>query len=107
DRGSGESLAQGEPDENAALARAVLAGNAGGIERSLVLLNAGAALYVAGVSGSIQAGVRDAGDALDSGAAGQLLERYVERTQSLAPARACASTTWCRPPATPPRTASA
>ena len=83
---SGAALAQGDPDENAALTRAVLAGKANGVERSLVVLNAGAALYVAGVSGSIQAGVGDASDALDSGAAADLLERYVARTQALAPA---------------------
>src|SRR5438477_7184 len=83
---SGDALAQGDPDENAALTRAVLAGKANGVERSLVVLNAGAALYVAGVSGSIQAGVGDASDALDSGAAADLLERYVARTQALAPA---------------------
>jgi anthranilate phosphoribosyltransferase len=81
-----DGLAQGGPGENAALAREVLGGRAGGVERALVLLNAGAALYVAGVSASIQAGVRDAGDALDSGAGSELLERYIERTQALAPA---------------------
>jgi anthranilate phosphoribosyltransferase len=86
ERASADSLAQGDPEENAALTRAVLSGKAGGVERSLVLINAGAALYVAGVSGSIQAGVRDAGDALDSGAAAELLDRYVEKTQALAPA---------------------
>jgi anthranilate phosphoribosyltransferase len=86
ERVSADGLAQGDPDENAVLTRDVLSGRAGGIERSLVLLNAGAALYVAGVSASIQAGVRDAGDALDSGAAADLLERYVERTRALAPA---------------------
>src|SRR3954451_9595058 len=76
---SSDSLMQGDPEQNAELTRAVLTGKADGVERSLVLLNAGAALYVAGVSGSIQAGVRDAEEALDSGAAGELLERYVER----------------------------
>ena len=83
---SGDALAQGDPDQNASLTRAVLAGKANGVERSLVVLNAGAALYVAGVSGSIQAGVRDASEALESGAAADLLERYVARTQALAPA---------------------
>jgi anthranilate phosphoribosyltransferase len=85
-RAPGDSLAQGDPDENAALTRAVLKGSAQGLERSLVLINAGAALYVGGVSKSIEAGVRAAGQALDSGAAGDLLERYVERTRELAPA---------------------
>jgi anthranilate phosphoribosyltransferase len=86
ERSSGDSLAQGDPDQNAEVTRAVLSGAARGVERSLVALNAGAALYVAGVSGSIQAGVRDAEGALDSGAAAELLERFVERTKALAPA---------------------
>ncbi|MFL5895835.1 MAG: anthranilate phosphoribosyltransferase [Thermoleophilaceae bacterium] len=86
ERASADSLAQGDPDQNAEVTRAVLSGRANGIERSLVLLNAGAALYVAGVAGSIQAGVRSAEDALDSGAATELLERYIERTRALAPA---------------------
>jgi len=86
ERSSGDSLAQGDPDQNAEVTRAVLSGAARGVERSLVALNAGAALYVAGVSGPIQAGVRDAEGALDSGAAAELLERFVERTKALAPA---------------------
>jgi anthranilate phosphoribosyltransferase len=86
ERASGDSLAQGGPDENAEVTRAVLSGRTDGIERSLVLLNAGAALYVSGVAESIEAGVRAAGDAIDSGAAAELLERYVSRTRELAPA---------------------
>jgi anthranilate phosphoribosyltransferase len=66
--------------------RSVLTGEAQGVERSLVLLNAGAALYVGGVSDSIKTGVSDAAEAIDAGAAGELLARYVERTKALAPA---------------------
>jgi anthranilate phosphoribosyltransferase len=80
------SLAQGDPDENAEVTRSVLNGEAQGVERSLVLLNAGAALYVGGVSDSIKAGVADAAEAIDAGAASELLARYVERTKALAPA---------------------
>jgi anthranilate phosphoribosyltransferase len=86
ERASSGTLAQGGPEENAGVTRSVLRGGADGVERSLVLLNAGAALYVSGVAASIQDGVRAAGDAIDSGAAAELLERYVERTKELAPA---------------------
>jgi anthranilate phosphoribosyltransferase len=86
ERASGASLAQGGPEENAQLTRAVLTGGTDGVERSLVVLNAGAALYVSGVAGSIQDGVRAAGDAIDSGASSELLDRYVLRTKELAPA---------------------
>jgi anthranilate phosphoribosyltransferase len=86
ERASSESLAQGDPDENAEVARAVLTGKRQGVERSLVQLNAGAALYVGGVADSIAAGVLKAGEALDSGAAAELLERYVSKTKELLPA---------------------
>ncbi len=86
ERVAADSLAQGDPDANAEVTRSVLSGSARGIERSLVLLNAGAALYVGGVSASIAAGVEDAAEAIDSGAASELLARYVERTKALAPA---------------------
>jgi anthranilate phosphoribosyltransferase len=85
ERMSADSLTQGDPEHNAEVTRAVLTGKANGIERSLVVLNAGAALYVGGAE-SIEAGVRQAEEAIDSGAADALLNRYVERTQALAAA---------------------
>ena len=86
ERVAADSLAQGAPDENAKLTRGVLSGEIDGVERSLALLNAGAALYVGGVAGSIAAGVAGARVAIDSGAAGDLLARYVAKTKDLAPA---------------------
>jgi anthranilate phosphoribosyltransferase len=86
ERAPADSLAHGDPAENAELTRRVVSDRAGGVERSLVLLNAGAALYVGGAAGSIQAGVREADDAIASGAAAELLERYVAKTKELAPA---------------------
>jgi anthranilate phosphoribosyltransferase len=86
ERASSDSLAQGDPAENAELTRAVLTGRAQGVERALVLLNAGAALYVGGGTDSIAAGVTRAGEAVDSGAAAELLDRYVAKTKELAPA---------------------
>jgi anthranilate phosphoribosyltransferase len=56
------------------------------VERSLVLLNAGAALYVGGSADSIASGVQKAREAIDSGAAAALLDRYVGKTKELAPA---------------------
>jgi anthranilate phosphoribosyltransferase len=86
ERAPSDSLTQGGPEENAELTRAVLTGKAGGVERSLVVLNAGAALYVGGTADSIATGVTQAGEAIDSGAAAELLERYVRKTKELAPA---------------------
>jgi anthranilate phosphoribosyltransferase len=85
ERAPSDSLAQGDPAENAELTRAVLTGKVDGVERSLVLLNAGAALYVGAASDSIAAGVKKAAEAIDSGAAAELLERYVVKTKELAP----------------------
>ena len=45
-----------------------------------------AALYVGGQAESIEAGVSAAGAAIESGAAADLLERFVARTQELATA---------------------
>jgi anthranilate phosphoribosyltransferase len=80
-----ESVRAGTPERNAEISREVLAG-AEGPERSLVVLNAGAAIYVGGAADSIEAGARAAEQAIDSGAAREVLERYVERTRELAPA---------------------
>jgi len=71
----------GTPERNAEVTRAVLAGE-DGAQRSLTVLNAGAAIYVGGGADSIGAGVRAAEQAIDSGAATEVLARFVERTQA-------------------------
>jgi anthranilate phosphoribosyltransferase len=78
------SLRAGNPERSAEIARAVLTGEKGP-ERSLTLLNAGAAIYVGGKAGSIGDGVLKAAQAIDSGAAHDVLQRYVKRTRELAP----------------------
>jgi anthranilate phosphoribosyltransferase len=76
-------VAGGSPEENAAVTRAVLAGE-GGPGRDLVVLNAGAAIYVGGGAEDLGAGVGLAREAIDSGAARQVLERLVELSSTLA-----------------------
>jgi anthranilate phosphoribosyltransferase len=73
-------VAGGSPEENAAASRAVLTGG-GGPRRDLVLLNAGAAIYVGGRAADLGGGVERAAEAIDSGAAAELLERLIEATQ--------------------------
>ncbi|MDQ4072370.1 MAG: anthranilate phosphoribosyltransferase [Actinomycetota bacterium] len=80
-----EALGAGTPQRNAEIARAVLAGRRGP-ERSVTVVNAGAAIYVAGRAEDMASGVRAAEEAIDSGAAAAVLDRYVETTQRLAPA---------------------
>jgi anthranilate phosphoribosyltransferase len=58
-------------------------GNEDGPVRDIVLLNAGAALYCAGVAASVAEGVRRAREAVASGAAQAKLEQFVAVTQRL------------------------
>ena len=79
-----EDLAGGPPEHNAAVTRRILAGEQGPA-RDLAALNAGAAIYVAGRADTLEAGVRAAEAALDSGAAAEALDTLVALTQQLAP----------------------
>jgi anthranilate phosphoribosyltransferase len=78
-----EQVAGGSPEENAAAARAVLAGESGA-GRDLVVLNAGAAICVGGLADSLGEGVEKAAAAIDAGAAAELLERLITTTARLA-----------------------
>jgi anthranilate phosphoribosyltransferase len=77
-----ETIAGGEPAENAAVIRSVLAGEAGPA-RDVSVLNAGAAIYVAGGAGDLAGGVAKAAEAIDSGAAQDVLGRLVARSREL------------------------
>ena len=81
------AIPAGSPGDNAEVLRRVLTG-ARGPERSLTVLNAAGAIYVAGVVPTLVEAARAAEEALDSGAAERVLEAYVERTQALAPSPA-------------------
>jgi anthranilate phosphoribosyltransferase len=73
------AVGAGTPDENARVLRGVLEGEQG-TERSLALLNAAAAIYVAGRAETLGAGLGRARAAVDSGAALRVMERFVEQT---------------------------
>ncbi len=74
-----EALKGGEPAHNAQLMRDVLGGAPGPL-RDVVLLNSAAALVVAGRTLDLRAGVAIAAEAIDSGAARQVLDRLVAMT---------------------------
>jgi anthranilate phosphoribosyltransferase len=74
-----EDLRGGEPQYNARLMRDLLAG-AGGPRRDIVLLNSGAALLVAGRASGLADGIELAARSLDSGAARQVLDDLIART---------------------------
>jgi anthranilate phosphoribosyltransferase len=69
-------LAGGDARDNALQISAILAGNKGPL-RDIVLLNAAAALLVAGRAQSLRDGVALAAEAIDSGKAGRVLEALV------------------------------
>ncbi|MFY7950999.1 MAG: anthranilate phosphoribosyltransferase, partial [Armatimonadaceae bacterium] len=73
-----------DPTENAAILRAVLDGEHGP-RRDIVLANAAAALFVAGIAPSLRDGVQMAAAAVDTGAATQKLADLIQFTQSQTP----------------------
>jgi anthranilate phosphoribosyltransferase len=76
-----EELRGGDAVENAAIVRAVLAGESGP-RRDLVLVNAAAALWVAGAADDLGAGLALACTSIDSGAARAKLAALAEATQA-------------------------
>jgi anthranilate phosphoribosyltransferase len=75
------AVGAGNPDANARVLRGVLAGEPGP-ERALAVLNAGAAIQVAGRAETLADGVRSAEQAIDAGAATDVLDRWVEVTRA-------------------------
>ena len=81
-------LSGGSPDENARMTEAVLRGEPGS-RRDVVLLNAAAALLVAGVVEQMEEGIERAALTIDAGLGAELLERLrAERTAAEAEAAA-------------------
>jgi anthranilate phosphoribosyltransferase len=78
---SADGLEGGDPTHNAAVTRAVLAGELGPA-RDLALVNAGAAIYAAGAAESLAAGVQLAGTAVDDGRAEATFQAFVDATHA-------------------------
>jgi anthranilate phosphoribosyltransferase len=76
-----EGLRGGDASDNADIARRVLGGEVGD-PRTAVLINAGAALCVAGVASTAREGAERAASAIDSGAARELLDRWSELSRT-------------------------
>lgn len=76
-RCSKEELEGGTPEENAVIALNILKGEKGP-KRDAVLLNSGAALYIAKKAASIEEGINIAGEIIDSGAALKQLEKFIQ-----------------------------
>ena len=85
-----KDLAGGDPVKNAEITKRVLAGEPGA-PLDIVLLNAGAAIHLAGRAASIADGVEAARAAVDSGRAWKTMVAFVEYTQAVARPRAAGS----------------
>ena len=79
-----DDLSGGTPEFNAAITRAILAGEDVPARMDVVLLNAGAALYVADAVPDIAAGIELARETIRSGAALAKLEALITLTQRIA-----------------------
>ena len=77
-----EDLVGGTPTENAAITLGILKGNDKGPKRNAVLLNAGAALYIAGKADSFENGIKLAGELIDNGAALAKLEEFIKESNA-------------------------
>ncbi|NLV77885.1 MAG: anthranilate phosphoribosyltransferase [Rhodococcus sp.] len=82
-----DALRGGDADENAAIARRMLAGETGAVRDAVVLNAAGAIAAFRGLDGSLEdamaAGVEAATAAIDGGGAARVLEKWAEVTTRL------------------------
>ena len=76
-----EELKGGEPKQNAEVVLRVLRNQEKGGARDAVVMNAGAALYVSGVTESMEIGVRVADRALENGRALWILDRLRQASE--------------------------
>lgn len=72
-----DELKGGTPEENAGIVRDILAGKKGN-KRNAAVMNAGAALYIAGKAESFETGVRLAEKLIDEGEAAKTLDKIIE-----------------------------
>lgn len=77
-----EEVAGGDPAANAAILTDTLSGRATAAQAAIVAINAGALLFTAGVAADIREGTDRAADAISSGRARQLVDRFVESSRA-------------------------
>lgn len=75
-----DAMRGGDPEDNARIAREVL-GGATGARRDVVLLNSAAALRAAGLAKDWRDGIKAGAEAIDSGRAGDVLQRWATISQ--------------------------
>lgn len=77
-----ESLRGGNPEQNAQIIKDVLEGKRMDAARSLIVLNAAAAIFIGGKSENLEDAVKLANQSLDSGAAIKKLSQLIELTNT-------------------------
>jgi anthranilate phosphoribosyltransferase len=75
-KGAPDALKGGDAQQNAAIIGNILSGGRGPA-RDIVVLNAGASLFIAGAASSVEDGIAQASRAIDAGEAKRTLERMV------------------------------
>jgi anthranilate phosphoribosyltransferase len=80
-KGTSAALKGGKAEDNAKIIASVLGGERGG-PRDVVLLNAGAALFIAGAAASVEEGIGKAAGAIDRGDARRTLDALVAISNS-------------------------
>ncbi|HLF19634.1 MAG TPA: anthranilate phosphoribosyltransferase [Bacteroidota bacterium] len=76
-----EAILGGDTEKNVEILKGILGGR-NGAPREIAVLNAGAAIFVAGKASSLKEGVREARSALDNGSAKKKLEQWIDATNS-------------------------
>ena len=78
-----DELLGGTPQENAEITRAILTGRERGAKRDAAVINAAAALFVAGKASSLKAAVKLAQETIDSGKACEKLEEFIRLSNAV------------------------
>jgi anthranilate phosphoribosyltransferase len=81
-----EQLLGGDPQQNAHLLRAILAGHERGARRDMVIANAAGPLLVGGKAESLREGAARAAELIDSGAAMRKLDQLITESNQIAAA---------------------
>ena len=81
-RGTKDEIVGGTAADNAEITRGILNGTIAGTKRNIVLLNAGAALYVAKAADSLADGIKLAAELIDSRKALDTLNKVIEVSNS-------------------------
>lgn len=80
-RAAKADIVGGDPEYNAQVTRDILSGKEQGAKRNIVLMNAGAGLYVGGKAATFAEGVKLAAELIDSGKALAKLEEFAAATR--------------------------